>query len=173
MVVTSSRLHAVKYKQAFDKYIAEQDHCRIQQLSEGAISLSKEGEEVVHGPTDVGAGRQNDMKAPLSEIIELLNARFSTDLKPEDQLTIDQFIADAKADAEICKRAHANAFDNFARRCLSYGHQLPTSWIARLVSAAASTPPRVWITAGIAWRIAYASARVDAARAVLVLFQGE
>lgn len=42
-----------------------------------------------------------------------MNARFGTDFKPEDQLTIDQFIADAKADTEIRKRAQANAFDNF------------------------------------------------------------
>jgi len=87
---------------------------RIQKLSEGAISLIKGGEEVVHGPTDVGQGSQEGAKAPLSEIIELLNARFGTDFKPEDQLTIDQFVADAKADAEIRKRAQANAFDNFA-----------------------------------------------------------
>jgi type I restriction enzyme R subunit len=51
---------------------------------------------------------------PLSEIIDLLNERFGTDFKPEDQLTIDQFVADAKADTEIQKRARANAFDNFA-----------------------------------------------------------
>jgi type I restriction enzyme, R subunit len=87
---------------------------RIQKLSEGAISLIKGGEEVVYGPTDVGQGRREDVQAPLSEIIELLNERFGTDFKPEDQLTIDQFIADAKADTEIQKRAQANAFDNFA-----------------------------------------------------------
>ena len=86
---------------------------RLQKLSEGAISLIQEGEGVVYGPTDVGTGRQDDMQAPLSEIIELLNTRFGTDFKPEDQLTIDQFIADAKADTEIRKRAQANAFDNF------------------------------------------------------------
>jgi type I restriction enzyme R subunit len=87
---------------------------RIQKPSEGSISLIKEGEGVVYGPTDVGTGHQDDVKAPLSETIELLNTRFGTDFKPEDQLTIDQFIADAKADAEICKRAQANPFDNFA-----------------------------------------------------------
>jgi hypothetical protein len=32
MVVTSSRLHAVKYKQAFDKYIAEQGYDDIKTL---------------------------------------------------------------------------------------------------------------------------------------------
>jgi type I restriction enzyme R subunit len=87
---------------------------RIQKLSEGAISLVKGGEEVVYGPIDVGQGRQEEAQSLLSEIIELLNARFGTDFKPEDQLTIDQFIADAKADTEIQKRAQANAFDNFA-----------------------------------------------------------
>ncbi|HSF32733.1 MAG TPA: type I restriction endonuclease [Candidatus Tectomicrobia bacterium] len=77
---------------------------RIQKLSESTISLVKEGEGAVYGPTDVGTGRQDDMTAPLSEIIDLVNTRFGTDFKPEDQLTIDQFIADAKA----------NPFDNFA-----------------------------------------------------------
>ena len=86
---------------------------RLQKLSEGAIPLIQEGEGVVYGPTDVGTGSQDGTQALLSEIIELLNARFGTDFKPEDQLTIDQFIADAKADTEIRKRAQANAFDNF------------------------------------------------------------
>jgi type I restriction enzyme R subunit len=87
---------------------------RLQKLSEGAIGLIKGGEEVVYGPTDVGQSRQEQAPAPLSTIIELLNTRFGTDFKPEDQLTIDQFMADARADAEIRKRAQANTFDNFA-----------------------------------------------------------
>jgi type I restriction enzyme R subunit len=86
---------------------------RLQKYFEGAVSLASEGEGVVYGPTDVGTGRHDDLQAPLSEIIELLNTRFGTDFKPADQLTIDQFIADAKADAEIRQRAQANAFDNF------------------------------------------------------------
>ena len=49
---------------------------RIKKLSEGAISLIKGGEEVVYGPTDVGQGRQEDVQAPLSAIIELLNEAF-------------------------------------------------------------------------------------------------
>ncbi len=87
---------------------------RIQKTSEGDITLMKESEGEVYGPTDAGKGHQDDEKAPLSEIIELLNDRFGTDFKPEDQLTIEQFVADAKADAEIQKRARANPFDNFA-----------------------------------------------------------
>lgn len=59
---------------------------------------------MVYGPIDVGQGRQDDAQEPLSEIIELLNAWFGTDFKLEDQLTIDQFVADAQA----------HAFDNFA-----------------------------------------------------------
>ena len=87
---------------------------RIQKMSEGDLPLVTEGEGVVYGPVDVGTGRQDDDKAPLSEIIARLNERFGTDFTPQDQLTIEQFMADAQADTEIQTRARANAFDNFA-----------------------------------------------------------
>ena len=66
---------------------------RIQKLSEGAISLIKGGEEVVYGPTDVGQGRQEDVQAPLSAIIELLNERFSTHFTTQDPHTPPPFFS--------------------------------------------------------------------------------
>jgi type I restriction enzyme R subunit len=45
----------------------------LQRISSGAIDV-REGEEVyVKSPTDVGSGKAKDEKAPLSEIIEILN----------------------------------------------------------------------------------------------------
>jgi type I restriction enzyme R subunit len=87
---------------------------RLQREFQGTLSLVRDGEGVVYGPTDVGTAAVKDQQAALSEIIEILNERFGTDFKPEDQLTIEQFVADAKADEHIQQRAQANEFDNFA-----------------------------------------------------------
>ena len=58
MVVTRSRLHAVRYKQAFDQYIAEQG-CRIKALvafsgtvQDGGTDLHRSGDERLPGSAD-------------------------------------------------------------------------------------------------------------------------
>lgn len=59
---------------------------RLERVFSGAITL-KEGEaQYVKSPTEVGTGKAQDEKLPLSEIIQVLNERFGTEFTEEDRL---------------------------------------------------------------------------------------
>ena len=87
---------------------------RLARLGESNLVLEKGQQGEVHGPTEVGTKKAEDPTVPLHEIIEILNDRFGTDFKPQDQLVFDQIIADSKADRIVQERAQANTFENFA-----------------------------------------------------------
>src|SRR5262249_28152681 len=87
---------------------------RLDKISEGAISLRAGEQGAVYSPTEVGTRKAKDDEAQLSEIIDVLNERFGTEFKQDDQILFDQFIAAAKLDDEIVERAKANPLDNFA-----------------------------------------------------------
>ena len=89
-------------------------HIHRKKTFDGAVALQPGEMMYLKGPVDVGTSVAKDEVAKLSTIVELLNDRLGTDFKPEDQLTIDQFIADAKANDDILQKALANSFENFA-----------------------------------------------------------
>jgi type I restriction enzyme R subunit len=81
---------------------------RLERVSSGAITLN-EGEPVpVKSPTDVGTGKAKDEKAPLSEIISVLNDRFGTEFTDEDRLFFEQIKERATKNEQIIKTARAN-----------------------------------------------------------------
>jgi type I restriction enzyme R subunit len=86
----------------------------LERVSSGAISLH-EGEAVgVRSPTDVGTGRAKEEKAPLSEIINVLNDRFGTEFTDEDRLFFEQIKERAVKNEQIIKTALANPeFEKF------------------------------------------------------------
>jgi type I restriction enzyme, R subunit len=63
---------------------------------------------------EAGTKRGAPEEVKLSEVIEVLNARFGTEFTEADQLFFDSVIAEAKADGEVQQRATANSLDNFA-----------------------------------------------------------
>lgn len=80
----------------------------------GAIDLADEqGEYTVKSPTDVGTGKTKDEKAPLSEIIEMLNNRFGTNFTEEDRLFFEQIKEKATNTPEVIQLRQANPFDKF------------------------------------------------------------
>jgi len=87
---------------------------RLQRVFSGAIEL-REGEDPygVKSPTDVGSRKAQEEKAPLSEIIEILNERFGTDFTEEDRLFFEQIKEKAVNTPEVVKLRQANTFDNF------------------------------------------------------------
>jgi type I restriction enzyme R subunit len=87
---------------------------RLDKIREGSISMAREAAPPLKGPTEVGTGQTKDELIKLSEIIDVLNDRFGTQFDAADQILFDQFVAEAKLDAEVVQRAKANAFDNFA-----------------------------------------------------------
>ncbi|HEY8990998.1 MAG TPA: hypothetical protein VIM46_03405, partial [Luteolibacter sp.] len=67
----------------------------------------------VKSPTDVGSGKTKEEKAPLSEIIKVLNERFGTGFTEEDRLFFEQIQEKAKSSEKVVKLRQANPFDKF------------------------------------------------------------
>jgi len=88
---------------------------RLQRTAgEREIGLTKGMDGALSGPTEVGTGIVKDAKAPLSEIIEILNDRFGTDFTEADRLFFEQVKEEAQADSDVRQKATANTFDNFS-----------------------------------------------------------
>jgi type I restriction enzyme R subunit len=86
---------------------------RLQRIYEGAITLREGDPEGVKSPTDVGTGKAKDEKAPLSEIIQVLNERFGTQFNDEDRLFFEQIREKATNSEQVVKLRQANPFDKF------------------------------------------------------------
>ena len=86
---------------------------RLQRVSSGAIDLKAGEPEGVYSPTEVGSGKPNEEKAPLSEIIQVLNERFGTAFTEEDRLFFEQIKARAVGNAQVVQTAMANPLDKF------------------------------------------------------------
>ena len=86
---------------------------RLERISSGAIELQEGEAEYVKSPTDVGTGKAREEKAPLSEIIEVLNQRFGTQFSEEDRLFFQQIKEKACKNEQIIQTARANPLDKF------------------------------------------------------------
>ncbi|MBX3347559.1 MAG: type I restriction endonuclease subunit R [Nitrospira sp.] len=86
---------------------------RLQRIYSGEIELREGEPEWVKGPTDVGTGKAKEEKAPLSEIIKVLNERFGTNFTDEDRLFFEQIREKATHNDQVVKLRQANPFDKF------------------------------------------------------------
>jgi type I restriction enzyme, R subunit len=86
---------------------------RLEKISAGKINLQEGTAEGLIGATAVGT-RQLDQEVPLSQLINSLNERFSTDFTLADQLFFEQITATAIANDSIKKAAQVNTKENFA-----------------------------------------------------------
>ncbi len=86
---------------------------RLQRIHSGEITLKDGDAEGVKSPTDVGTGKAKEEKAPLSEIIQVLNARFGTNFSDEDRFFFEQIREKATANEQVVKLRRANPFDKF------------------------------------------------------------
>jgi type I restriction enzyme R subunit len=86
---------------------------RLQRVHSGAIDLREGDAEGVKSPTDVGTGKAKDERAPLSEIIQVLNARFATGFTEEDRLFFEQIKEKATKNTQVIQTALANPLDRF------------------------------------------------------------
>jgi type I restriction enzyme, R subunit len=84
------------------------------QIGERAeISLQAGAAEPLQGATAVGTG-QPDRQVPLSQLINSLNERFSTDFTISDQLFFEQIHEMAIASDSLKQAAQINTKENFA-----------------------------------------------------------
>jgi type I restriction enzyme, R subunit len=88
------------------------EYYRLQKIQEGSIELQKEDGEL-DGVTEAGIKRASEEKAPLSEIIKVLNDRFSTDFTEADKLFFDQMEADLLLSDTLQSQAKVNKIDTF------------------------------------------------------------
>ncbi len=86
---------------------------RLERVFAGAIKLSEGEAQYVKSPTDVGTGKAKDEKAPLSEIIGILNERFGTQFNEEDRLFFQQIKEKASKNPQVIQTALANPLDKF------------------------------------------------------------
>ena len=91
----------------------ELQYYRLQRTSTGPIDLKVGEPEGVYGPTDVGTGKAKEERAPLSEIIQVLNERFGTAFTEEDRLFFEQIKARAASNNQVIQTAMANPIDKF------------------------------------------------------------
>ena len=90
------------------------EYYRLQQISAGALDLDETDDTHVTSPTAVGTGDPEEDTAPLSEIIERLNERFSTDFTDSDRLFLEQVKHDAVQTEDIRQTALANDLEKFS-----------------------------------------------------------
>ncbi len=87
---------------------------RLNKTFEGSTSLAAGETATVSGPTDVGTGRAKEEDlVRLSEIVNVLNEKFGTDFKPEDQLLFDQVVGDLTNDQQLADQARSNNIEQF------------------------------------------------------------
>ena len=86
---------------------------RLQRIHAGPIDLRRGESEGVKVPSEIGTGKAKDEKAPLSEIIEVLNVRFGTEFNEEDRLFFQQIKERACKNDQVIKTALANPLYKF------------------------------------------------------------
>ena len=86
---------------------------RLERVFSGAIDIQEGDARYVKSPSDVGTGKAKDEKAPLSEIIEVLNERFGTRFSEEDRLFFQQIKEKACKSEKVIRTALANPLDQF------------------------------------------------------------
>ena len=86
---------------------------RLQQVASGEIEIREGDPQGVKSPTDVGTGKAKEEKAPLSEIVKVLNDRFGTSFTEEDRIFFEQIREKASANQQVIATAKANPLDKF------------------------------------------------------------
>jgi len=91
----------------------ELQYYRLERVYAGPIDLKQGDAQYIKSPTEVGTGKAKEEKAPLSEIIEVLNERFGTQFTDEDRLFFQQIKEKACKDNQVIQTALANPLDKF------------------------------------------------------------
>jgi type I restriction enzyme R subunit len=89
------------------------EYYRLQKIKEGSIDLIKGEDGELDGLTEAGIKRAKENKAPLSEIIELLNERFGTEFEEADRLFFNQIEEELIKDETLQTQAKVNKLDTF------------------------------------------------------------
>ena len=86
---------------------------RLERTFSGPIMVREGEAQYVASPSEVGTKKVKDEKAPLSEIIDVLNERFGTQFSEEDRLFFQQIKERACKSEQVVRTALANPLDKF------------------------------------------------------------
>lgn len=89
------------------------EYYRLQRIAETHIAMETMGEYGLDGEIEAGIRMKKDEKAALSEIIDVLNKRFSTEFNDADKLFFDAIEEELFADDKLRQQAQANSIENF------------------------------------------------------------
>jgi type I restriction enzyme R subunit len=89
------------------------EYYRLQKIGEQHIVMESRGEYGLDGGNESGIRGSKEEQAALSEIIEVLNKRFSTEFNDADKLFFDQIEAELVADLKLSEQAKNNTMANF------------------------------------------------------------
>lgn len=89
------------------------EYYRLQKISERGLTMENQGEYGLDVGGESGIKISNDDKLALSEIIEVLNKKFSTEFGMADKLFFDQIEEELVADEHLSVQARSNSIDNF------------------------------------------------------------
>ncbi|WP_026367574.1 type I restriction endonuclease subunit R [Bacteroides sp. 14(A)] len=89
------------------------EYYRLQKVKEGSIELIKGEDGELDGLKEAGLKRDKEEKAPLSEIIDILNTRFGTEFEEADRLFFEQIETELIQDEKLQIQAKANKIDTF------------------------------------------------------------
>ncbi len=105
------------------------EYYRLQKISEGSINLGQGYARPLDGPTKVGTAVIRESPVALSQVIDIVNDRFSTDFNQADQLFFDQMVATAASSEELQQAAQVNSADKFS---LLFNRLLESLFIERM-----------------------------------------
>ncbi len=89
------------------------EYYRLQKIKEGSIDLVTGEHGELDGLSEAGMKRAKEEKAPLSEIIDVLNERFGTEFTEADRLFFEQIEAELMEDEKLQTQAKVNKIDTF------------------------------------------------------------
>lgn len=89
------------------------EYYRLQKIREGQIVLQKDMESALQPSTAAGIPREKEFQAKLSEIIAILNQRFSTDFTDADKYFFSQIEEELIQNESLSQQAKSNSIQNF------------------------------------------------------------
>lgn len=89
------------------------EYYRLQKIAENNIVMEPQSVYELEGGGEGGIRLSKDDQVALSEIIEVLNKRFSTEFNTADKLFFDQIEEELASDAKLQEQARNNPIENF------------------------------------------------------------
>lgn len=89
------------------------EYYRLEKVREGRIELQQSIEAPLNPVTEAGIAREKEQAARLSEIVDILNKRFSTEFTSADKCFFDQIEEELVQDEVLSQQAQNNSRQNF------------------------------------------------------------